>query len=237
MDNMIEHFHTFGPSPIPGYNLCNRCGTYHSNMLKSREELYEKGYWSSSSGRSSIDEQVQNLICIPEGATISKVDKILSEVNPNTWVLEIGCAPGILMKKMVENKCMVFGIEPDEKNLPPIRLIAGSKPSIVNGYFPDCWEHDHDVFDHIVGMDVVEHIEDYKEFIEAAKRLLVKGGTFIFMSPILYEDGLFRERDFIPHEHAWIFSKEYLENYLGRLFSSVKFDRWIVGHEVVICTK
>ena len=41
----------------------------------------------------------------------------------------------------------------------------------------------------------------------------------------------------LDDEHAWIFSKKFLESYLKEIFTEVKFARWIVGHEILILKK
>jgi 2-polyprenyl-3-methyl-5-hydroxy-6-metoxy-1,4-benzoquinol methylase len=95
------------------------------------------------------------------------------------------------------------------------------------------------VYDVIIGSDVMEHIEDYDSFFRTTQRVLVSGGKAIFMSPIiLNEDGLYRTRDFEhPDEHCWVHTQKFLEPYLKEMFSEVKFTRWIVGHEMIILTK
>ncbi len=233
---MPIHEHKFNVSDKKGYVVCE-CGTYHSLELLPPKELYENNYWNGKT-RSLIKDQVHNLLEI-DSCGISKVGKMVSFVQGvNNDVLEIGVAPGVLLKKLSESGNKVIGIEPDENNIPEIKKVCGQDKIVVNGYFPECskWLPIHK-FDYIIAMDIVEHINDYDSFIMTANKYLKHNGKFIFMSPIIYEDGLYREKDFIPIEHAWIFSKKYLQEYLSSIFSEVKFDRWQVGHEVVVCTK
>jgi cyclopropane fatty-acyl-phospholipid synthase-like methyltransferase len=228
------HTHIFTPDEIrEGYEICE-CGTYHSLKLLSPDELYLHGYWGPEHGRSTMDEQVSNLSEYNiDGDT--KIDCVLKYAIGHT-LLEIGCAPGILLKKATGLGFDCGGIEPDINNVLDIYKICGPGPKIVSGFFPGRFKHWKDRYDTIVAMDVVEHIEDYDDFIRSAHGLLNEGGRFIFMSPIIYEDGKCRDRDFTAREHAWIFSKTYLLSYLS-IFSNVKFDRWIVGHEIVVCIK
>ena len=86
-------------------------------------------------------------------------------------------------------------------------------------------------------MDVFEHVNDTDGFIEAAYRLLRKNGALICMSPIICEDGEYRERDFVAREHCWVYSKKFLDPYLKERFSKVEWDKWITGHELFIATK
>lgn len=226
------HRHEFVESRFPGYEQCVGCGTYHSTQLLPPDELYKNNYWNGET-RSFLKDQVGNLTTGEFG--ISKVDKVISYVNEGGSFLEIGCAPGVLLE-LAYWKCeKVFGIEPDKANIPFIQEFAGKAVEIIEGYFPTCKMPAN--VDTIVAMDVLEHIQDYEKFIFMVDVCLKKGGKFIFMSPILYEDKLFRIRDFLPKEHAWIFTKKYLQEYLSEKFSSVVFDRWVVGHEMVVCTK
>src|ERR1700749_1269288 len=127
------HQHIFKPDEIrEGYEVCE-CGTYHSQKLLSPEELYLNGYWGPEHGRSTMEEQVNNLMEYNiEG--ISKVDSILQYALGNT-LLEIGCAPGILLKTAKEKGFSVLGIEPDSKNIPQIIKISGIQEVFV-GFFP-----------------------------------------------------------------------------------------------------
>ncbi len=232
---MLTHQHSFIISDKKGYELCTECGTYHSKGLLSPDELYKNNYWNGNT-RSLMKDQVINLTEITT-CGVSKIDKILQYVDTDGDVLEIACAPGILMNILIKRGNTVLGIEPDSANIPEIRKIIQYPSDIIEGYFPDCLGSTRQVFDYIITMDCVEHIEDYKQFFNSAKHYLIEGGKFIFMSPIIYEDGLYREIDFIPHEHAWIFTKKYLQDYLSEIFSGVTFDRWVNGHEICVCTK
>lgn len=225
------HRHQFVKAQFPGYERCIGCGTYHSTELAPPDELYKNNYWNGET-RSLLKDQVINLTTTEFG--ISKIDKILSYVDGGS-LLEIGCAPGILLREAAKRCTKLHGIEPDRLNIPFIKQVAGSEVEIIEGYFPECKTPINR--DNIIAMDVVEHIENFERFILIVKLCLSSAGKFIFMSPIILEDKLFRVKDFLPIEHAWIFTKKYLQNYLSEEFSSVIFDRWRVGHEIVICQK
>lgn len=228
------HQHRFYPSTHKGYEVCE-CGTYHSTQLLPREEVYENNYWNGDT-RSLLKDQVINLT-EENTCGISKIDKVLSYIGTGD-VLEIACAPGILMNKLWEKGNYVVGIEPDAKNISEIKRIAGEMPHIIQGYFPECLMGKSAFpFQYVIALDVVEHIEYYELFIKAAHYHLKPGGKFIFMSPIILNDGLYRFKDFVPAEHAHIFSKRYLKEFLGSIFSEVIFDRWKIGHEMVIAVK
>ena len=58
------------------------------------------------------------------------------------------------------------------------------------------------------------------------------------MSPIILErDKLIKDSDFLPAEHAWLFTEKFLDPYLKEIFREVKFTRWLTGHEIIILDK
>lgn len=232
------HQHRFTPSNKKGYEICMDCGTYHSIAPLTPKEIYEDNeYWGGDSGRSTLEQQCQNLTCLDE-CGISKIDRVLQFVpKRGKNFLEIACAPGELLRQMVDRNFEVFGIEP---SMQYIDFICRHAPDakVLQGYFPEVTkESNPNIFDCIVGMDVFEHAPDYDAFIKEIHRLLIPGGTAILMSPIIYEDGLIRESEFRPDEHIWIFTKKFLKPYLESMFSEVEFRRWIVSHEIVILKK
>lgn len=234
-----NHQHNFKPSDKEGYEVCADCGSYHSIAQVDPKIIYEeKEYWSYDEKRSKPEEQVNNLQCIDD-CGISKVDRVMQFVPYGKRALEIACFPGVLLKRLLEKGYKEpIGIEPSDRY---IHFICTQAPLavVVHGYFPEVTKPaEPSLFDVIVGLDVFEHVDDYDGFMKEVHRLLVDGGTGIFMSPTILEDGLYRERDFDhPDEHCWIWTQRFLEPYLKSMFSEVKFARWIVGHELIIVKK
>lgn len=237
----MPHQHTFIESNKDGYCVCSDCGTYKSFLLLPPDEIYiKKDYWDTgdgATGRSTIDQQISNMTCTDE-CGISKIDRVLQFVpKRGKNVLEIAAAPGIMLKKLLERNFNVWGIEPKEEYCKYIKEQA-PEANVVCGYFPQITkESQPNIFDCIIGMDVWEHCSDPDAFIKEIHRLLIPGGTAILMSPIIYEDGFIRQGEFKPDEHAWIFTKKFLEPYLKNIFSDVKFSRWIPSHEILILKK
>lgn len=237
MNITADHKHNFRESTKKGYEVCIECGAYHSIQQLPPDEIYvNKAYWGENSGRSTLEQQISNMTCTDE-CGISKVDRVMQFVPDGKVALEIACAPGIMLKKLIERGYEAFGIEPSLNYIEFIANTAiGSK--IIHGYFPKVFNQgEHDLFDCIIAMDVAEHVDDYQMFFMAINRLLRNGGTAIIVSPIIYEDGLIRTGEFRADEHAWIFTKKYLEPYLKSIFNEVKFSRWIVSHEIIILRK
>lgn len=231
------HQHEFIPSEKKDYEICVSCGTYHSVAQLPPPEIYEKDYWSHEEGRSTYEEQIFNHT-ETETAAISKVDSILQFVPKAPAILEIAPYPGILLNKLNQGGYAVFGVEPNINYVADI-LKTAPNAHIFIGYYPDIFAPSPgETFDHIIAMDLVEHIDNYEKLFSETHRLLKTGGKFIFMSPIIYEDGRYRQCDFEhSNEHCWIFTKKFLQEYLIGIFSSVEFNQWILGHEIVVCTK
>lgn len=231
------HQHKFIPSTVKDYEVCE-CGTYHSIAQTDPKVLYqEQDYWSYEFHHSKPEEQVKNLN-EEEGTGISKVNIVLKYVPQQAKdVLEIGCCPGELLRRLVEMGYETMGIEPAGNQIDFICKHALGA-SVVNGFFPQVFLDDaKELFDCIIFMDCLEHTDDYNSFIMAVHRLLKADGVGICMSPIIFEDSAVRIRDFTPSEHCYIHSKKFLEPYLNDIFKEVKWDRWVTGHELFIAYK
>ena len=233
----MTHQHTFIKSNKEGYEVCRDCGSYHSIAQVNPKILYEENnYWGDGTGRSGLPDQCENLLSTDE-CGISKVDRVLQFVPHGKRCLEIACAPGIMLKKLSERFDEAYGIEPSEKYIDFICKTA-SQAKVIQGYFPEVTKPIPDgSFDCIVGLDVMEHCNDYDSYFEEVYRLLSYGGTTVMMSPIILNDGLVKESDFRPMEHAWIHSQKFLEPYLNKMFAHIEFDIWIQGHEIIKCIK
>lgn len=231
------HQHTFEKSSIENYEVCSDCGTYHSLCPESPEKLYQQDeYWNGTT-RNTLDHQYINQM-ETETCGISKADFIMQFVPRGEYALEIGCCPGRVLQLLEDaGYSGVYGIEPADKYIPFI-LGKAQKSNILCGFFPDVTKDCPDAaFDCIIASDVYEHSLDFHAFTQEVFRLLRRGGKFIVMSPVIYEDGLFRERDFVAIEHIHIFSKKFLDPYLRETFFDVQWERWITGHEIFIVTK
>lgn len=230
--------HKFVKSDKEGYEVCTVCGSFHSVAQDPPELIYEtEEYWSYDNHRSKFEEQIKNLN-EQEGTGISKIDIILKHIPDDAEiVLEGGCAPGELLRRLVENGITAIGIEPSLRYIEPI-LKQAPGSHVIHGYFPQVFSDEaKELFNCLVFMDCFEHIDDTDRFIETAHRLLKPNGVLICMSPIILLDGKCRERDFIPREHSWVYHYNFLDPYLKHKFRSVVWDKWVDGHEMFVATK
>lgn len=231
-----DHEHKFIPShKHKDYEVCFLCDSYHSTALMDRKELYENEYWTEKNGHSFFGDQINNLTLeLING--FSKVDKIFSYIKEKGTLLDIGCAPGVILNRARRKGHDAYGIEPDATLIPEILKVTGSESSkVIHGYFPEV-NLPVNKFSHIVAMDIIEHIEDYRTFIKTCYELLNYGGKFIVMMPLV-GNGDHRERDFCAHEHCWMFSFKYMCDFMCSIFQEVLVDMWQPGHNMFICKK
>lgn len=234
--------HKFGPSPHAQYEVCAHCGTHHSTAGVAPESVYGADYWSEKFGHSTIDEQVYNCDTHLENG-ISKSGFVLSLIEDG-WrdsALEIGCAPGIMLKRLREDAGfeLVTGIDVDRAYEADIRRIGGHEGKLLFGYFPQTNMLDNDEwFDLVVGMDVFEHSPYPEAFMHECVSVLNPGGQLILMLPLLCADTTMPERFFHPAEHLWMHTDNHmrmLAEHAG--LTKVKFNRWTVGHETISAIK
>lgn len=206
-------------------------GTYKSTAWDKPENIYMDDYWSSNRAHSTIEGQVGNVVQKNE-----LVKKHLFKGGKKA-ILEIACAPGILLGHLADEYRTV-GIEVDPRYEWDIKKFCGDT-KLYFGYFPevtDEWQSGQ--FSNIIGLDVIEHVEDGLGFLKECNRLLQKNGRLIIQAPIILEDGLMDERAFHYVEHIWIYSIQHLTELAAEAgFKVVHIDRWKPMHEQVVFRK
>jgi len=184
-------------------------------------------YWGVD-GKSTLEDQRYNLEQHLNADGISKVDYALHRCVGNS-LLEIGCAPGSLLRVARERGFNAIGIEPNEEYVDRIEKYSGC--NVICGEFPGTTNIAMN-FDSIVALDVLEHVKDPEAFVAAALKLLNPGGRLVLMVPALLEDGLSRGQD--KHfEHLHLFSERHLREWL----KPIEISRWELGHETIVVEK
>lgn len=235
--------HQYVASAHASYEVCERCGTFHSLAAVDPAKLYVgSNYWSHEHGHSSLDEQSWNCdTFIPDGGTQTKNEFVRERLEPPDWntVMELGCAPGILLKQLADMFAVVIGVDADKAYEADIRRISGmAKSTLIFGLFPKVtrsWR-DSAFASCIVGLDIFEHSPQPQSFLMECYRLLKPGGQLFLMLPLASDD--LPERLFEPREHIFIFSRQHLEQLLRAAgFRDAKCDRWTPGHDTVSAWK
>lgn len=97
-------------------------------------------------------------------------------------ILDIGCGPGTLAKRLTEDGASVTGVDPGEAALgkareavPAARFEAASAEALP---FPDAH------FDGAVIFNALHHVPDPAAALREAARILVPGGTLVVVEPL-----------------------------------------------------
>ena len=128
-------------------------------------------------------------------------------LNNNSKLIEIGSNDGTMLKNFDNENNEILGFEPSknvaqkaiENNVPTLNLFFNKKN------ITDLKKHFHNT-DVICASNVICHIPDLNDLIEAIDKLLSKNGVFIFEEP--YLDSMFDKisYDQIYDEHIYMFS-------------------------------
>ena len=92
-------------------------------------------------------------------------------------ILDIGCGGGLLSEPMCRLGAEVIGIDASNKNINVAKLHA-KKNNLNIKYICSSPEdlNTKDKFDVILNMEIIEHVEDVKTFLESCSKLLKKNG-------------------------------------------------------------
>lgn len=110
-------------------------------------------------------------------------NKAFDMVKDGTTVLDVGCSTGNFGAALMEHKgCIVDGIEPDAGDY---EEAAHRLRNVEKGFVEDALEKrfKNQKYDHIVFLDVVEHLYDPVATLKLIKPHLKPGGTIIFSIP------------------------------------------------------
>jgi 2-polyprenyl-3-methyl-5-hydroxy-6-metoxy-1,4-benzoquinol methylase len=206
-------------------------GSYKSNHFKKPEDIYLDEYWSAKQNHSTIHEQVFN---VTEKNELVKA--ALTNIEPKR-VLEIACAPGILMGDLSANY-ETHGIEVDERYKQDIQSLCQST-ELYFGLFPEVSkDFESGIFSNIIALDVFEHVEEGMAFLKECERLLVQGGRLIIQAPIMFEPDVMDEKQFHETEHIWIYDVRHVIDMATDLGFKVKsLSSWKLGHEQIVFEK
>lgn len=151
----------------------------------------------------------------------AKFDRVLGHIERYVGtgrLLDVGCGPGFLVALANERGWTASGIDLNEWAVEHGRDVLGL--DVVAGDLADSpWEPES--FDAITMMDVIEHVADPDELLEAATALLRPGGVLAFLTPdaaSLPSRVLGRRwpEALRPGEHIVLFSVEGLSTAIAR---------------------
>ena len=111
---------------------------------------------------------------------IKKYFKISDKkINPfnELKILDIGCGGGLISEPMARLGANVTGIDASEKNI-KIAQIHSEENNLKINYINSSPERlkEKEKFDIILNLEIIEHVEDVKLYIDSCSKLLKKGG-------------------------------------------------------------
>nr|CAB3223299.1 arsenite methyltransferase-like [Phallusia mammillata] len=111
-----------------------------------------------------------------------KTAKALEGVN----ILEVGCGAGILSEPLARLGASVVGIDSSAEALEAAKIHRGDDEDLQSLQYLDSWLEDIVAvgsikFDCVVASEVIEHVEDYRNFIQMCNKVLKPGGS-LFIS-------------------------------------------------------
>ena len=101
------------------------------------------------------------------------------KINPfnELKILDIGCGGGLISEPMARLGANVTGIDASEKNI-KIAQIHSEENNLKINYINSSPERlkEKEEFDIILNLEIIEHVEDVKLYIDSCSKLLKKGG-------------------------------------------------------------
>ena len=135
--------------------------------------------------------------------------------------LDVGSGDGVLLYKAQKAGGLAVGLEINSNGLKLAREKLeerGKNPGILVHGTGDAIPAKDLSFDYVVAIEVIEHLEDAKQFLSEVKRVLRKDGVFVCTTPCRPEDRPFPTNPF----HVFEYDHHDLRAELLSTFSTVK---------------
>jgi len=181
----------------------------NKKVLKALNTIYTKEY---------------NIGYLQDGYTISKsygtdfinyLSKILNNNSSIKKILEIGCGGCVILEQIKKKNLYVCGIDSS-----PFAATQGKKKNIevITDFFPS--KKITQKFDLIFHVDVLEHIDEYKNFLKAQYEQLNDNGLIVVNVPDASKSIERGDISIAMHQHLNYFTKKSL----SYILNSVGFD-------------
>lgn len=179
------------PEKFPlALNLCEVCWHAQLSFSVDRQSIFSN--YAYSSGTSKTLSEYFAWFASALNRTLSNDGR----------VLEIAANDGSLVRALIDQGLDCSGIDPAEN----IVIEAQRRGLPVQlGYWPDACNKPHDLFDAIIALNVLAHVDNPLAFLRACNSNLKKDG-FVLIQPSqarMFENGEF---DTIYHEHLSFFN-------------------------------
>jgi len=232
----------------PSYGVCQDCGTYV--LLNPFDPAYLKKLYSldifwraKPRSRAIPDIEKRGQLYRTDGRLAFWLSIIERWKPTGNQVVEVGCAPGILLQELSKRGYDCLGVELTQEVANWVHEHTGLQ--VISGRFPDVNLPPCDLF---LAFDVLEHCYDPVGFMNKVYEVLACGGKAIIQSPIVRPEqgydtmkpfGNNFKRMFDAKEHVFIHSSSSLRRLAELAGLSILNDKlkWRSGHEVVIFKK
>ncbi|MEM6896761.1 MAG: bifunctional 2-polyprenyl-6-hydroxyphenol methylase/3-demethylubiquinol 3-O-methyltransferase UbiG [Pseudomonadota bacterium] len=95
-------------------------------------------------------------------------------------VLDLGCAGGFMAEAIADRGATVTGIDPAADAIAAAMLHGEGKSITYDVGVGEALPYEDASFDHVVCVDVLEHVQDLGQVCREVARVLKPGGTFLF---------------------------------------------------------
>ena len=194
----------------PQYGVCLECGCYvnlRSFIPESLKGFYSlENYWR-------LRQKVMGVPPIEKRAEVYRADgrleywlELIRRYGPSSGsVVEVGCAPGILLSELTRSGYRCVGVEADASVADWIRQNA--KVEVREGIFPGVQLPPCDL---LLAFDVAEHTPEPLAFWKGIADALAPDGVAIVQTPVErrdYADPFKTRRDFFDGvEHLYLYT-------------------------------
>ena len=229
------------------YGVCRDCGCYVNRRppaAREIEKIYSADcYWGAIAKMRGWTTLEKRAATYRKDGRLDHWLRLVEKFGPGRGVVvEVGCAPGVLLAELKDRGYEVVGVEANREvsdwitNNLGVEVKAGVFPS-PSIELPRC-----ELF---IGLDVLEHVGVPEQFLKEAARLLKPGGVAIIQSPI---DRYDTEQPldgkpgvvFDDIEHLYIYTDRSMRELARRAaLIQVSFEEepWRIGHEICVFRK
>ena len=188
--------------------FCGNCNMVQLVEQPEREKMFHENYAFFSSTSNYMKEHFKLF-----ANSVSE----LQDLNEDSFVVEVGCNDGILLKNFIINHISCLGVEPS-KNVAQVAMEKGIE--VITQFFDrplaERILQSHQKADAILSANVMCHIPYMHSIFDGVKTLLKEDGIFMFEDPYLGEIIEKTSFDQIYDEHVFLFSALSV-NYLANM--------------------
>lgn len=153
---------------------CSDCGTMYVETLPTPETL--AAIYTDDNYYELPMDSMQRI-----NAENARRLSLIQKIKPKGRFLDIGCAHGLLLDKAKQAGYETQGVEPTLANA---NVACGKDHTVFNGWLSDfVAQNVGRRFDVITCLDVIEHIDDPKPFLQLAASLLADDGLMVLSTP------------------------------------------------------